>query len=263
MGTDGPTNRVGPRCIKAGRAEPQVASGWPTPAGLRALLPGYAQWSWGQRERGLVLFGGFASASVSAAFAWGSPLGAVLLVFAFGTHLVSIVDALRQSTFPAAGRWAHWLTAGFWLGLTIYAPVLAVTSVVAWPGVGVGSTADGYLVNCWAYLSREPERGEWVWFHSTPSGDPRLGRVVAGGGQDIQWAENRLRVDGGAVDLPAPSRSVWPPRLLSYKVPEGHVLINSEGDRREVDGMVIVDRGQVVGRAWARYYPVLERRLLD
>ena len=124
-------------------------------------------------------------------------------------------------------------------------------------------TAEGYLVNCRAYFSREPERGEWVWFHATASGDPRLGRVVAGSGQDVEWAENRLRVQGRAVDLAAPSRSAWPPRSLSYKVPEGHILINPEGDRLASEGLMIVDRGQVVGRAWARYYPVLERRLLD
>jgi hypothetical protein len=211
----------------------------------------------------MVLFGSYGSAAVSAAFTWGTPMGLGLLLFAFGVHVVSTVDALRQSAFPTMGKWAPWLTAALWLGCGVYAPLLATASVVAWPGVRGGLTPEGYLVNCWAYCVREPGRGDWVWFHSSPWGDPRLGRVVAESGQDVEWAENRLLVDGGAVDLPAPSRSSWPPRAVSYKVPEGHVLINPEGDQRATEGLVIVDRGQVVGRAWARYYPVLERRLLD
>ena len=53
---------------------------------------------------------------------------------------------------------------------------------------------------------------------------------------------------------------------MIYRVPEGHVLVEPDGGlsrRRSTDGLMIVEREQIVGRAWARLYPVGERRLLD
>ena len=51
----------------------------PGPAGLRILVPGYAQWSWRQRERALVFFGSFAAALLVGLFAWGTRTGAAVL----------------------------------------------------------------------------------------------------------------------------------------------------------------------------------------
>src|SRR5438094_698942 len=113
---------------------PGVASCGSPAAGWRALVPGYAQWSCGQRDRGVVRFGSFASALVASVFAWGTPLGLGLLAFAFGAHVASVVDALRQAAFPPMGRWAPWLATGGWLGVLIYGPLLASLSLLAWPG---------------------------------------------------------------------------------------------------------------------------------
>jgi hypothetical protein len=236
------------------------------PAGLKALVPGYPQWAWRQGERGLVLFGSFAAAFAVAVFAWGTPTGLVVLAFAFTTHAVSAVDAVRQSAFPSAGRWSTWAGVSGGLAVGVYAPLLTVATLVAWPGIRGGSSTEGYLVNCWAYQRAEPRRNEWVWYRPTPRSEPRVGRVVAGRGQEVEWSRNQLRVDGRPDLAAAPFRSLSPPHEMVYRVPEGHVLVEPDGGlsrRRSTDGLMIVEREQIVGRAWARLYPVGERRLLD
>src|SRR5262245_14529831 len=93
---------------RAGRSGPRLADDPRARrrAGLRILVPGYAQWSWRQRERAAVLFGSFAMALIVATFCWGTRTGLAILAFAFGTHVVSVVDVVRQSAFPGFGRWA-------------------------------------------------------------------------------------------------------------------------------------------------------------
>lgn len=247
------------------RAEAETILAASTPAGLRILLPGYAQWAWRQRERGLVFFGSFAAAVFVAAFAWGTPTGLVVLAFAFGTHVFSAVDAVRQSTFPATGRLPTLVGVSGGLAAGVYGPVLVVASLAAWPGMQGGSEPEGYLVNRWAYRSAEPKVDDWVWYISAPKGEPRAGRVVAGRGQDVEWSERQLRVDGEETSVKIPFRSSWPPRSLSYRVPEGHVLIAPKGTasaQKLWEGLVIVPRERVLGRIWAKAYPLRERQLL-
>jgi hypothetical protein len=238
-----------------------------SPAGVRVLVPGWPQWGWGQHGRGIVYFGSFVSAIAMAAFAWGTPTGLVLLIFAFGTHLASLADALRQSSFPGLGRGAAIGASAAILGFGFYAPMFVTASMMAWPGVRGGSIPEGYLINRWAYRDRDPRRDDLVWYRSSASSEPRLGQVVAGSGQEVRWSENYLQVDGVSMKrLGAPFRSVWPPKEVSYRVPERHILILPEGNRtnhQASEGLLIVARDQVVGRAWAKYYPVRERRLLS
>src|SRR5262245_57243487 len=121
METLRPSDRRSPRYGGAG-----PGPGVRRPAGFRVLIPGCAQWAWGQRERGAVLFGSVAAAMAVSAFVWGTPLSLAVLAFAFGAHVTSVVDALRQAAFPALGRWAGWLTATGWLGGGVYLPALAL-----------------------------------------------------------------------------------------------------------------------------------------
>lgn len=253
-----------------------VGSLEPVSAGLRVLIPGAPQWHWGQRERGAALFGSCLGALAVGAFAWGTPLGLAVLAFGAGAHVVSVVDAWRQAAFPALGKWAPWLTATSWVVGGVYGPAVAAAALVAWPGLRPGSAPEGYLVNCRAYLTAEPRPGDWVWFRPAPWADPRLGRVVAASGQEVEWSSNRLRVDGsepvrGRDGRPvydgAPARPPGSAQVVSYRVPVRHVLVNpspADGKARPgSEGLVIVGRGQVLGRAWAQYYPVFERRFLD
>ena len=232
--------------------------------GLRALVPGLPQWGWRQPERALVLFGAFASALAMGLTAWGTWAGWLLLAFAFGAHVTSTVDVIRQAAFPGFGRLVPWASASFGLGLGCYAPALAVASVLAWPATRPG---DGYLVNRWAYRHGEPAAGEWAWVRPDGGAEALVARVVATAGRAVTWADDRLRVDGQAVPG-GRELTGWRPGELSFDVPEGFVLVAVEpaapwppsaGARC---GLQLVPRRLVFGRAWARLYPIWARRLL-
>ena len=96
------------------------------------------------------------------------------------------------------------------LGLGLYGPALALASLVAWPGMGDGRARDGYLVNCRAYGKAPPEHGDWVWLRSSPWGEGRLGRIVAGPGQEVEWSDEQLRVEG---ELRSARRFLAPPAI--------------------------------------------------
>src|SRR3954468_18765380 len=106
--------------------------------GLRVLIPGYPQWAWRQRERALVLIGSYAVALGVGLFAWGTPIGLAILAFAYGTHVVSAADAVRQGAFPGFGRWVPMISATGGLGMGIYLPAVAMATLFAWPEPGVG-----------------------------------------------------------------------------------------------------------------------------
>ena len=261
-----------------GRPEkgPRVGSGLGTPSGLAcksrhrtglsALVPGVPQWWWGQRERGFVLFSSYFASSAMALFTWGTVTGLALLIFAYLTHLVSVSDALAQESFPPQSRIVRGLGVSLGLGLCVYLPTLTMAALFAWPGLRGGSEIDGYLVNCWAYRGTEPQCDEWVCYRATPEGEPRVGRIVAVDGQNIEWLDDSLLVNSRRVDtLEGPFRGIRPPKKLSYRIPEGHVLIYPEVRTTHgaaAEGLVIVARERIVGRAWARIYPIRERHLL-
>jgi hypothetical protein len=96
-----------------------------SPAGLKILIPGYPQWSWQQRERALVLFGSYVVSLAIGLFAWGTPVGLLVLAFAYGTHVASATDVVRQQAFPGFGRWVPMISTSGGLGLGLYVPTLA------------------------------------------------------------------------------------------------------------------------------------------
>jgi hypothetical protein len=234
---------------------------------LRILIPGYPQWAWRQRERALVLFGSYLVAVGVGLFAWGTPIGMAVLAFAYGTHVASATDAVRQRAFPGFGRWVPMISASGGLGLGIYAPALALATLFAWPGMGSGLAREGYMVNCRAFRNTPPRPGEWIWLQSSPWGGGRLGRVIAGPGQEIGWSGEQFRVDG---QLPPPGlascrRPRRPAADLIFTVPRNHALIApaSPGSPEPVPGnLVLVPRDQILGRVWARLYPIRARQFL-
>ena len=67
------------RALSAGEIRGPALGFWlagrsSSPIGLRMLVPGLLQCRWGQRQRGWVFFGSFASAFLVGLWAWGSPL---------------------------------------------------------------------------------------------------------------------------------------------------------------------------------------------
>jgi len=233
--------------------------------GWRILVPGAAQWSWRQPERALVLFGSFAAAGVVVVLSWGTWTSALVLAFAFATHVVSALDVVRQSAFPGFGRWMPVASISGGLALGVYAPALSLAALTAWPVTVPGAPGDGYLVNCWAYRAQEPERNEWVWHRPNPWSEPKIGRVIAQAGDEVEWSRQGFRINGEKHSQGRPYRSSVPPGEMAYQVPEGHLLILPDAPGRDGESdqrVVLVAREQVKGRAWARLYPVWERRLL-
>src|SRR5438477_4641868 len=99
------------RPANVARREPEASRKTHRRAGLRILFPGAAQWSWRQRERAAVFFGSFATALVVGLFTWGTKTSVAILVFAFGMHVASAADAIRQGAFPGFGRWVPTVSA--------------------------------------------------------------------------------------------------------------------------------------------------------
>lgn len=233
------------------------------PAGLRILLPGYPQFLWRQTERAAALAGTYAAAMGVGMFAWGSRTGLVMLALAFLTHVASASDALRQAAFPGFGKMVPTVSATFGLGLGCYAPAFLLASLMAWPQGPSGSEQERYAINLWAFRASEPRPGDWVW-HRMAGGGYGLGRVVAGPGQAVEWSAAGLTIDGRALDW-SPSAPDGVPLDLAMTVPEGQVLIAPRAftaDAISSCGLRLVARDGVVGRPWARLYPIWNRGLL-
>jgi hypothetical protein len=233
------------------------------PVGLTFFLPGLPQWLWRQRERGVLLFGSFAASLAVGLFAWGTKTGLALIAVAYVAHVVSAADAIRQWAFPGFGRWIPTVSASAGLGAAVYGPVILFGSLVAWPGRGGEEARDGYLVNRLAYQGCEPEARESVWLQSDGyrrSG--RLAEVLARPGEEVEWADSSLRVRGRTLDF-GPFKPGQLPRVLAFKVPEDHYLIaTTTGNPFLPRSWELVPRSRIEGRAWAKLYPIWERKLL-
>jgi hypothetical protein len=236
-------------------------------SGLRFLIPGYPQWLWRQRERALVLFGSFAISLSVGLFVWGTRASIAILGFAYLTHVISVADAIRQSAFPGFGRWVPMASASAGLGMGCYGPALAVGLVCAWPGFRGEKQQEGYLVNRGGYWASDPAAGEWAWVHLPGKRQPRAVRVLAGPGQTVEWSESGLRVGSQGVPWTPPPTS-WRPRELAFTVPAGQVLVAPEPSGRSEPksatacGLVLVSKDRVMGRAWAKLYPIWDRGLI-
>jgi hypothetical protein len=236
-----------------------------SPAGLRILLPGCAQFAWGQHERGWVLLGSFVVGLAAGVLTWGTWLGWACCAFAFFAHVTSTTDAIRQASFPADPRRAAWTMTTAALAVVLYLPALSVLLELARPGFAQDRTGNGYLINCWAYRDGHPFSGDWVWLRLPPLGTFHAAQVVALPGQEVEWTGQGWRVDGKEQPLHAPLRmTVWP-QPCRFRVPPNQILVEPEDDAASQPAMsplVLVDDHAVVGRAWAQFYPVWDRRLL-
>lgn len=235
---------------------------FPRPAGLRLMVPGWPQWSWSQRDRATVLFGSYIAALAVGLFAWGTLPGALILGFAFASHVLSAADALRQAAFPPFGRWLPWVSASTGLSLG-YVPIFGVLWLVASPyPSGEGTEECGFLINRWSYRQSRPRLGDWVGFVADGRRQSRVGRLCGTEGQDVHWVDGKLTIDGQAVAWQ--SRGSPRGRVSEYtlSIPTGQVLIACEALDRAAPELMLLDRDMVVGRAWAQNWPIWSRRFL-
>jgi hypothetical protein len=225
-------------------------------------VPGLAQWRRGQPERASAFAGAFASALAVAALGWGTPLGLAMLALAFAAHVLSAADAVRQDAFPGFARGVPTLSAALALALAGYAPALWLASALAWPAPRGDGSGERYLVDRWAFLPEAPRVGDRVYFRAPGSERGQVGGVVAGPGQEVEWREGRLWVDGRVQPWSRPL-AARAPREMVLTVPGDALLLAVPPEASAPScGLLLVPREQVVGRAWARFYPVWSRRLI-
>jgi hypothetical protein len=204
------------------------------------------------------------SALSTSLLCWGSHLGWGFFGLALVTHLVSSLDALHQRSFPVFPRVTALTATSMATILFIYLPIAALLELYAFPAQCENSTSAGYLVNRLAYDSAEPAKGDWIWLRLSPTGTFRAGLVVGVAGQEVEWTGRGWKVDGRVIALQAGSFPYYP-KGWHFRVPDRHVLIGPELDAARIEQMaplIIVGRDQIVGRAWARYYPFWDRCLL-
>ena len=235
-----------------------------TQPALGLIVPGFAQITWGQGYRGSVFLLTFLSALSTSLFLWGSLPGWGFFGLAVVTHLVSSLDALHQRSFPVFPPVTALAASSVATILFIYLPMGALLELYAFPAQSGALDGAGYLVNRLAYEAAEPSTGDWIWLRLSPAGSSRAGVVVGVAGQEVEWTGRGWKVDGLDIALQAGSFPYYP-KGWRFRVPDRHVLIGPElGPERieQVAPLVIVGRDQIVGRAWARYYPVWDRCLL-
>jgi len=236
-----------------------------SPAGFKLLVPGWPQLSWEQRERAAVLMGSFILALLVGAWTWGTWVSSAFFGFAFLAQVTSTTDALRQSSFPAYSSRTSLVLVCASLGLLVYLPATLILSTLAWPGFAEQETRTGYAVNRWAYRHATPRRGDWIWAPLHSHGTPRAAQIVATGGQEVEWTGRSWRIDG----LPCPLRgslrlTAWP-QTCRFHVPSDQLLVEPElhdASTSAIGPLVLVRSDAIVGRAWARLYPMWDRHLL-
>jgi hypothetical protein len=230
----------------------------------RLLVPGAMQRRWGQRERASALGIMFGSGCAMSVFGWGTWAACVFILLALAVHVTSIADALRQRAFPEFAGGVPTFSTLLVVGTTVYVPLIALAWHLAWPAQRRGDPGEQYLVDRGAYAARDPAVGDRVCFQT---GDDRgfdLGRVVAMPGDEVEWAEGQWRINGRRMERwnAGPGSHV---RALRIKVPESQWLVgveDAEDDRRGGAGLMLVARGEIVGRPWAQSLPLRQRRLL-
>jgi hypothetical protein len=151
------------------------------------------------------------------------------------------------------------------LGLVLYLPVLTTLSVLAWPGFEPTSTGVGFLVDRHAYRQKGPSQGQWVWVHPSASEEPRAARVVAISGEEVEWTGRNWMVDGKNRELQSPGRFKSWPQTCRFKIPPNQILVEPRDDgvsNVALGPVVLIPPERIIGRAWAQFYPVWDRRLL-
>jgi hypothetical protein len=237
-----------------------------SPVGLKTVVPGWPQFSWGQRQRGLVLVGSFFVAVAVALWTWGTWWGWVFFAFAYATQVTSATDVLRQASFPTHPNRTTLFFVASALALLFYFPSILVLSEVARPGFELDGTGSGFLVNCWAYHGHtKPHEGQWIWMKLPATGEQRAARVIAVPGQLVEWTGQHWIVDGHECHVHPSHRRGARPQVCQFNVPSDQVLVEPDDDGGAAPSfgpVVLVPPDAIIGRAWAHFYPVWDRHLL-
>lgn len=236
------------------------------------LIPGFAAWARGQRERGAVLLTTSVSAWSVGLFFWGTTISLVALAYGFLVHAASTAETIGARSFPGFGLKVRWTFAAGVVGFSFYLPALALGSVYAWPCFRSDASGEGYLVDRAGAQGHLPEIGQWVWFETADGRGRRVARVLARPGEWVEWAGGRMRL--GSRSAPRSESSghgtaFWDIREQSMRIPDAHILVQPEEQVIDTisgtypsEGAVLVAQDQILGIAWARMYPIRRRNQL-
>jgi signal peptidase I len=141
---------------------------------------------------------------------------------------------------------------------------------------------DRVMVNKLAYRFGDPARGDVVVFDSPMEVDAdgetifgavvrhvaeSLGlsspdsalikRIIALGGETLEVRENRVYVDGSALDEPYLKEGSWMPDYGPVTVPEGQVFVMGDNRSSSSDSRVFgpISEDEIVGKAFVRVWP--------
>ena len=191
-------------------------------------------------------------------------LGWAFLAFAFVTHAASTLDVLRQRSFPVFPPVRRCrLDASAGSGSSAYLPLGTILTLYALPAQPDGPAGDrlpGESPGIPGSRILRPASGSGCGCRRTRR--PRAGRVVAVGrpggrvdGRDAGGSTARRSTHSPRSSPPSTTPSAGSsasPSITSWSASR----IDSAQDR-SLRPMVLVSQDQIVGRVWARYYPVL------
>lgn len=186
---------------------------------------------------------------------WGGWSSLVFLAVAVACQTLGWVDALKGSPFSGFTPVTVLAAAGGGLSAAAHAAMLGLLCLLAWPAPGDHPADGSYLVNRLAYRSQPPAPGDWVWLEGLDAVESRAARVVAGGGQEVEWTGERWTVDGRTVDVDSTRVFAGYPSFWRFRVPNGHVLIDSEvpvSPERPGAPWVVIENRRIAGRIWAQ-----------
>ena len=233
--TDAIASRVGTLAL------PRSATG----AFARIIVPGWPQIYRGQRTRGRIFLFGYVGTLILGTFFAGTLFGGILLGLAISLHASSVLDVVMGATTELSTRVLYALACFLALAVGLYWPVGWQIGQLAVP-LRITANAPPFQIGdvLWygpaAYRSSPPQVGDVVLYLQrtfeisgrTPRGHhavyrmggERIDRVVAGPGQQVEWAKGGLLVDGQR----SPWRPLGPaPVPIGWKrtVPAGWVCI--------------------------------------
>jgi hypothetical protein len=195
---------------------------------------------------------------------WGHPATWPFLAIAVLCQTAAWIDANRQDPFSGFTPTSVLAATGGCLSLAVLAPPFILLSLVASPGKPSVDSQATYLINRLAYQNQMPAQGDWIWIHGSAS-MRHLARVVAVGGQEVEWTGRRWTVDGKNVDVASTRKVAGYPERWNFRVPGNCTLVDTEFDLKPGETpapLFFVANPLIAGRVWARCGPFWERRLL-
>lgn len=175
-----------------------------------------------------------------------------------GLLLIALVVAVVIKTF---------LVQPFYIPSGSMIPTLEVNDRVIVAKVGTGDVARGEVVVFENPYAVETETSalevvgtavlDALGIRTSPDED-LIKRVVAVGGDVVEVVDNRLLVNGVAVDEPYLAPGAFMPDMAPLTIPEGHLFMMGDNRSSSSDSRVFgpVPAGHVIGEAVVRIWPL-------